>query len=104
MAADPATHADPTLSESEYANRVLPAREDPYEVGVTLLSALAIVLGVSALFFTPFKPGFLAIGIATLANALAAHSTRLPRIAMVVAVLGWLIGGILAVAYDEAVW
>jgi hypothetical protein len=104
MAADPATHADPMLSESEYANRVLPAREDPYEVAVTLLSALAIVLGLSALYFTPFKPGFLAIGLATFANAMAAHSTRLPRIAMIVAALGWLLGGILAVAYDEPVW
>jgi|SRR5690349_12816019 hypothetical protein len=104
MAADAPTHADPTLSESEYANRVLPPREDPYEVGVTLLSALAIVLGISALFFAPFKPGFLAIGLAILANAMAAHSTRLPRLAMIVAALGWLIGGILAVMADKAVW
>jgi len=76
MAADPATHADPTLSESEYANRVLPAREDPYEVGVTLLSALAIVLGVSALFFTPFKPGFLAIAPNNRIPAMVDHAPK----------------------------
>jgi hypothetical protein len=104
MAADPVTHADETLSETEYANRLLPQREAPFEVAVTLLSAAAICLGVYALIFTPFKPGFLAIALATLANAMASGSTRLPRIAMVVAVLGWLIGGILAVLSDSPVW
>jgi hypothetical protein len=104
MAADLSTHADETLSETEYANRLLPPREAPFEVGVTLLSAAAICLGVYALIFTPFKPGFLAILLATLANAFAAGSNRLPKIALVVAVLGWLIGGILAVLSDSAVW
>jgi hypothetical protein len=104
MAADLSPHAEPTLSETEYANKLLPAREAPFEVGVTLLSALAICLGVYALIFTPFKPGFLAIAVATLANALAARPSRLPKIAMVVAVLGWLIGGIVAVMSDAPVW
>ena|SRR6476619_2118753 len=104
MAADLSPHAEPTLSETDYANKVLPAREAPFEVGVTLLSALAICLGVYALIFTPFKPGFLAIAVATLANALAARPSRLPKIAMVVAVLGWLIGGIVAVMSDAPVW
>lgn len=104
MAADASPHADPTLSETEYANRLLPAREEPFEVGVTLLSAAAICLGVYALLFAPFKPGFLAMALATLANAFSAHSSRLPKIAMVVAVLGWLIGGILAVLTDGPVW
>lgn len=104
MAADLSTHADETLSETEYANKLLPAREAPFEVGVTLLSAAAICLGVYALIFTPFKPGFLAMALATLANAFAARSSRLPKIAMVVAVFGWLVGGILAVLSDSPVW
>jgi uncharacterized membrane protein len=98
-------HADEqVLTEEEYANRVLPARESPFEVGATLLAALAICLGVAALLFTPFKPGFLGILCATLANVLAGPNVRLPRIAMVVAGLGWLLGGVLSVLYDEAVW
>ena len=104
MAAEMSPHADQPLSETEYANRLLPQRESPFEVGVTLLAAGAICLGVSALIFTPFKPGFAAIALATFANAFAAGNSRLPRIAMVVAVLGWLIGGVLAVLTDAPVW
>ncbi len=44
------------------------------------------------------------MALATLANAFSAGSSRLPRIAMVVAVLGWLIGGVLAVLTDAPVW
>ena len=104
MAADLSPHPDATLSETEYANRLLPQREAPFEVGVTLLAAGAICLGLSALIFTPFKPGFTAIALAVLANAFAAGNSRLPRIAMIVAVLGWLIGGILSVLTDSPVW
>src|SRR6478752_8144084 len=58
MADQMSLHADAQpLTEEEYANRVLPDRESPYEVGATLLAAGAIVLGITALFFTPFKPG-----------------------------------------------
>ncbi len=71
MADQMSLHADAQpLTEEEYANRLLPDRESPFEVGATLLAAGAIVLGVAALFFTPFKPGFLAILLATLSNAL----------------------------------
>jgi hypothetical protein len=104
MAADLSPHPDATLSETEYANRLLPQREAPFEVGVTLLSAAAICLGVYALIFTPFKPGFTAIALAVLANAFAARSSRLPKIALIVAVGGWLIGGILSVLTDSPVW
>jgi hypothetical protein len=105
MADQMSLHSDAQpLTEEEYANRVLPDRESPYEVGATLLAAAAICLGVAALFFTPFKPGFLAILLATLSNAFAGERSRLPRVAMIVAALGWLIGGILSVLADEAVW
>ena len=105
MADQMSLHADSQpLTEEEYANRVLPDRESPYEVGATLLAAAAICLGVVALLFTPFKPGFLAILLATLSNALAGERARLPRIALIVAGLGWLIGGVLSVLADEAVW
>ncbi len=105
MADQMSLHADAQpLTEEEYANRVLPDRESPFEVGATLLAALAICLGVAALLFTPFKPGFLGILCATLANALASERVRLPRIAMVVAGVGWLLGGVLSVLADEAVW
>jgi hypothetical protein len=104
MAADLSPHPEPTLSETEYANRLLPQREAPFEVGVTLLSAGAICLGVYALFFTPFKPGFTAMALAVLANAFAAGGDRLPKIALIVATAGWLIGGILAVLNNSPVW
>jgi hypothetical protein len=105
MADQMSLHADAEpLTETEYANRLLPARESAHEVGATLLAAGAICLGLAALLFTPFKPGFLAILLATLANVLTSKSERLPRIAMVVAGLGWLLGGVLSVLADEAVW
>ena len=105
MADQMSLHADgQPLTETEYANRVLPDRESPHEVGVTLLAAAAICLGVVALLFTPFKPGFLAILLATLANAFAGESARLPKIALIVAGAGWLIGGVISVFADEAVW
>ena len=44
------------------------------------------------------------MAVATLANAFAARSSRLPKIAMVVAVFGWLVGGIVAVLTDAPVW
>ncbi len=92
------------LTESDYANRVLPTRESPSEVGSTLLAAAAIVLGLSALIFTPFKPGFAAIGLSIIAVATAGDRGRLPRIAMTVAGVCWLLGGILAVIGDKPVW
>jgi hypothetical protein len=92
------------LSETAYANRVLPTREAPFEVGATLLAAGAICLGLAALIFTPFKPGFAAIGLGILACCFAGERDRLPRIALTIATLGWLVGGILAVAFDQAVW
>ena len=105
MADQMSLHADAQpLTEEAYANRVLPDRESPYEVGATLLAAGAIVLGITALLFTPFKPGFLAILLATLSNMLAGDRVRLPKIAMVVAGLGWLLGGVASVLADEAVW
>lgn len=97
--------ADPQpLSEAEYANRLLPAREAKSDVGSTLLAAGAIVMGLTALFFTPFKPGFIGIFLAVMSNALSNRNDKLPKIALAVATLGWLIGGILSVLYDEAVW
>ncbi|MDX6376341.1 MAG: hypothetical protein QOE98_644 [Gaiellaceae bacterium] len=105
MADQMSLHADAELlTETEYANRLLPDREPASEVGATLLAAGAICLGIAALLFTPFKPGFLAILLATLSNALATKSVRLPKIAMVVAGLGWLLGGVISVLADEAVW
>ena len=105
MADQMSLHADAQpLTEEEYANRLLPDHESPFEVGATLLAAGAIVLGIAALFFTPFKPGFLAILLATLSNAFAGQNTRLPKIALIVAGLGWLLGGIASVLADEAVW
>jgi hypothetical protein len=93
-----------TLSESAYANRLLPTREAPAEVGSTLLAASAIVLGLSALIFTPFKPGFAAIGLSILAVATAGDRGRLARISMIVAGICWLVGGIVAVIEDKPVW
>jgi hypothetical protein len=105
MADQMSLHADAQpLTEEEYANRVLPERESAYEVGATLLAAGAIVLGGAALLFTPFKPGFLAILLATLSNIFAGERVRLPKIALIIAGLCWLIGGVVAVLADQPVW
>jgi hypothetical protein len=99
-----ALEQDP-LTEVEYFNRIQPQREHPYEAGATLLAALAIILGVAALHFgTPFKVGFLAMLLATLALIFSGERDRFARTAMIVAVGGWLVGGILAVLASKAVW
>lgn len=92
------------LGEAAYANRVLPSRESPAEVGAMILSAAGIVLGLSALVFVPFKPGFAAIGISTIALAVSGERNRVAKIAMTVSTLGWLVGGLLAVLSDSPVW
>jgi len=96
---------DEPLSELEYFNRNQPQREHPYEAGATLLAALAMILGVAALYFgTPFKLGFLAMFLATLALIFSGERDRFARTAMIVAVGGWLVGGVLAVLASKAVW
>jgi hypothetical protein len=95
---------DATLDEIEYYQRLLPAREAPFEAGVTLLSSLAIVLGLAALWYWPVRTGALAIGLALVAIAFAAGSNRYPRIALSVATICWLLGSTLGVLLDRDVW
>jgi hypothetical protein len=105
------------LSEVEYFNRTLPARERPFEVFSMLLSAAALTLGLTAmisglamkfgpstLVFAPFRVGFLAIFLGVIGLATAGDRDRFGRIALVIAGLGWLIGGMLAVIQDKPVW
>jgi hypothetical protein len=100
MSGEPAN----TLGEVDYYNRTLPRREHPFETFSMLLSAGAIVFGLAALYFTPFKPGFLAIFLGILGLATAGDRDRFGRIALVVAGTCWLIGGLVAVIADQPVW
>lgn len=108
---------DDTYSELDHLQRTLPPREDPHEAGATLLAAAAIFFGILALLavpfmlleipgvaWTPFKTGFIAIFLAVIALSIAGERSRLPRIGLVMATLGWLVGGILAVIFDRALW
>jgi hypothetical protein len=105
------------LSEVEYFNRSLPARERPFEVFSMLLSAAALTLGLVAMIsglamkfgpasfvFAPFRVGFLAIFLGIVGLSTAGDRDRFGRVALTVAGLGWLIGGMLAVIQDKAVW
>jgi hypothetical protein len=114
--ADTETEPD-NLSEVEYFNRTLPTRERPFEVFSVLLSAAGFVLGLMALFsglamkfgpasfvLPPFKLGFVGIFLAIIGLCTAGDRDRFARIALVVAGLSWLIGGMLAVIQNKAVW
>jgi hypothetical protein len=103
--AEPTVEAEGgTLSETEYYRRLLPPHEDGHETFATLLASFAVVLGLAALVFRPFKPGFAAILLATLALCIAGERDRLARVALVVAGVGWLVGGVIAVLGNHAVW
>ena len=109
-----------TLTESAYANRVLPDRESPFEVGSTLLSGLAIIFAIAALVGAlanaiglaqvttlvahPFKPGFIAMFLAIVGLAISGDRTRYGRFALAFATLAWLIGGTVAVLADKPIW
>jgi hypothetical protein len=90
------------LTEVDFMHRLLPPRERPYETGATLLAALGMVLGVSALFSTPMKPGFAGIGLAIIALTISGDRNRIPRIALLVAASGCFIGALLAVLRNTA--
>ena len=105
------------MSEIDYFNLTQPQRERPFEAGSTLLAGLALTLGVAAILavpvallkisgvaWTPFKTGLAAILLAIIALSTAGPRDRLQRTAFTVAVVGWLIGGILAVIFDKPIW
>jgi hypothetical protein len=103
--AEPTVEAEGgTLSETEYYRRLLPPHEDGHETFATLFAAFAIVLGLAALVFRPFKPGFAAILLAILALCIAGERDRLARVAFGVAGVCWLLGGVVAVLGNHAVW
>ena len=104
MAEPTLQHEPETLSELDYFRRNQPPRDRGHETGATLLAALAFVIGLSALYFRPFKPGFAAMLLALIALTIAGERDRLPRLALLVATLCWLIGGLIAVWSNAAVW
>jgi hypothetical protein len=103
--AEPTVEAEgATLSETEYFQRLLPPHEAGHETFASLFAAFAIVLGLAALVFRPFKPGFVAILLATFALCISGERDRLPRVALVVAGVCWLVGGVIAVLGNQPVW
>ena len=95
---------DATLDELDYYQRLLPAREEPFEAGVTLLSSLAVVFGLAALWYWPIRLGALAITLALVALAFSVGSNRYPRIALTLATVCWLLGSTVGVFLDRDVW
>lgn len=91
-----------TLSELEYYQRLQPAREQPWEVLAAFFAAFGSVLGLAAWYFVPFKLG--AIAIACSIMALAMSGARSARIAFILAITGWLGGGLLAIALERKIW
>ncbi len=95
---------DATLDELEYYQRLLPAREEPFEAGVTLLSSLAVVFGLAALWYWPVRLGALAIALAVAALSFSVGSNRYARIALTLATICWLLGTVVGVLLDRDVW
>ncbi|HEY6056184.1 MAG TPA: hypothetical protein VIU86_19800 [Gaiellaceae bacterium] len=69
-----------------------------------LLAAVAIFVGVIAIFYRPARIAPAAILLALLATGMSRRWSRLGSVALGVAGLGWLLGMTLAVVTNHALW
>ena len=102
MSADNDTVANP-MTQLDYAELKLEDRDTGTQSASALLSGLACGLGVLSLWFAPMILGFIAIGCAILGLSMAGTRDRIGKIGLVMAVLGWLIGSIIAVLIGNSV-
>ncbi len=104
MVDDTAPRSDETLNELEYYTRLQPAREEPYEAGVSLLASVGIVCALASLWFKPFILGMFAIAFSIIALAFSASNMRHAKIALIVSTVCWFLGGTVAVILGRDVW
>ncbi len=102
MSADNDTVANP-MTQLDYAELKLEDRDTGTQSASALLSGLACGLGVLSLWFAPMILGFVAIGCAILGLSMSGTRDRIGKIGLVMAVLGWLIGSIIAVLIGNSV-
>ncbi len=101
MSADQTTvHAeaigDP-MTQLDYVDLMLEERESGTASASALLSGLACGLGILALWFAPMIVGFIAIGLAVVGLSIAGNHDRFARTALTIAVVGWLLGSVIAI-------
>jgi hypothetical protein len=96
------TDAPQPMTQLDYAEKVLEDRDTGTQSAAALLSGLGAGLGVLSLWFAPMVLGFIAIGCAILGLALMGDRDRFGRIAMTIAVTGWLVGSIIAVLLSRS--
>ena len=85
------------MTQMDYVDRMLEPRDTGLESAAALLSGLACGLGVLALWFAPMVVGFFGIGFAIIGLAISGDRNRFGKIALIIAVVGWLVGSIIAV-------
>lgn len=85
------------MTQMDYVDRMLEPRDTGLQSASALLSGLACGIGVLAIWFAPMVLGFFGIGFAIIGLAISGNHDRFGKIALMIAVLGWLIGSIIAV-------
>lgn len=102
MSADNETLANP-MTQLDYAERRLEERDTGTQSASALLSGLACGLGVASLWCAPMILGFIAIACAILGLSMSGTRDRIGKIGLIIAVMGWLIGSILAILIGHSV-
>jgi hypothetical protein len=102
MSADNDTLANP-MTQIEYAELKLEDRDSGTQSASALLSGLACGLGVASLWFAPMIIGFVAIGCAILGLSMSGTRDRIGKIGLIIAVMGWLLGSIIAILLGNSV-
>ena len=100
MSAEQSTHTDEVaepMTQLDYAQRSLEERDTGVQTVAAMLSGLACGMGVLSLYFAPMILGCVAIGAAIFGLTLAGDRDRFGKIALIIAVMGWLIGSTIAV-------
>jgi len=85
------------MTQMDYVDRMLEPRDSGLQSASALLSGLACGLGVLAVWFAPMVLGFIGIGFAIIGLAISGNQNRFGKIALIIAVVGWLLGSIIAV-------
>jgi hypothetical protein len=85
------------MTQLDYAQDRLEERDTGVASVAALLSGLGAGLGVLSVYFAPMILGFVAIGAAILGLAMVGDRDRFAKIALMIAVIGWLVGSIIAV-------
>jgi hypothetical protein len=89
------------LTRVEYERRLQPQRESASDALAALFSAFAIVLGLAAFWFAPFKTGIAGLALAMLALAITRGNDTAARWAFYICAVGWFVGCTLAVILDR---